>query len=52
MQKDDQGVWNVTVGPLEPDFYGYAFVADGGSLVLAMKAAVDLARSNPRPAST
>ena len=27
-------------------------VADGGSLVLAMKAAVDLARSNPRPAST
>jgi 4-hydroxythreonine-4-phosphate dehydrogenase len=27
-------------------------VADGGSLVLAMKAAVDLARSNPRPAAT
>ena len=27
-------------------------VADGGSLVLAMKAAVDLARSSPRPSST
>jgi enterochelin esterase-like enzyme len=33
MQKDDQGVWSVTVGPLEPDFYGYSFVADGVSLV-------------------
>jgi hypothetical protein len=29
MQKDDHGVWSVTTGPLTPDFYGYAFVADG-----------------------
>jgi enterochelin esterase-like enzyme len=33
MQKDEQGVWSVTTDPLEPDFYGYAFVADGISLI-------------------
>jgi enterochelin esterase-like enzyme len=33
MQKDDQGVWNMTTGPLTPDFYGYSFVADGVSLI-------------------
>ena len=32
MQKDDQGVWSVTTEPLEPDYYGYSFVADGVSL--------------------
>jgi enterochelin esterase family protein len=32
MQKDDQGVWSLTVGPLEPDFYGYSFVVDGAGL--------------------
>src|SRR5919108_650278 len=29
MQKDDNGVWTVTTPPLEPDFYGYSFMADG-----------------------
>lgn len=29
MQKDSQGVWSVTVGPLEPDLYGYSFIVDG-----------------------
>jgi enterochelin esterase-like enzyme len=29
MQKDDQGVWNVTTAPLTPDYYGYSFIADG-----------------------
>jgi enterochelin esterase family protein len=29
MTKDDQGVWSVTVGPLEPDLYGYGFSVDG-----------------------
>lgn len=29
MTKDDQGVWSVTVGPLEPDLYGYSFSVDG-----------------------
>ena len=31
MQKDDQGVWSVTTGPLESDFYGYSFLVDGVS---------------------
>ena len=33
MQKDEQGVWSVTTHPLEPDFYGYSFVADGVRLI-------------------
>ena len=33
MQKDDQGVWTVTTDPLEPDIYGYSFVADGVGLI-------------------
>jgi enterochelin esterase family protein len=33
MQKDEQGVWSVTTDPLEPDFYGYSFVADGVPLI-------------------
>jgi len=33
MQKDEQGVWSFTTEPLTPDFYGYAFVADGVHLI-------------------
>jgi len=33
MQKDEQGVWSITTEPLAPDFYGYAFVADGVHLI-------------------
>ena len=33
MQKDEHGVWSVTTDTLEPDFYGYAFVADGVNLI-------------------
>lgn len=29
MTKDDKGVWSLTVGPLEPDFYTYTFNVDG-----------------------
>src|SRR4051794_11245932 len=32
MQKDESGVWSVTTDPLEPDYYGYSFVADGVTL--------------------
>jgi enterochelin esterase family protein len=32
MQKDENGIWNVTVGPLQPDLYGYNFNADGVNL--------------------
>jgi len=33
MEKDEQGVWSVTTDPLEPDFYGYSFEADGVRLI-------------------
>jgi enterochelin esterase-like enzyme len=33
MQRDEQGVWTLTTDPLEPDLYGYSFVADGVSLI-------------------
>lgn len=33
MQKDENGIWSVTAGPLQPDFYGYEFNADGVTLV-------------------
>jgi len=33
MQKDEQGVWSLTTAPLEPDFYGYSFIADGVGLI-------------------
>jgi enterochelin esterase family protein len=29
LAKDEQGVWSVTVGPLAPEIYGYAFSVDG-----------------------
>jgi enterochelin esterase family protein len=32
MQKDDQGVWSLTTEPLEPDYYGYSYIADGMTL--------------------
>ncbi len=32
MTKDEQGVWSATVGPFEPDYYGYGFIVDGVSL--------------------
>ena len=32
MQKDGEGVWSATTGPLEPDFYGYSFSVDGVEL--------------------
>jgi enterochelin esterase family protein len=29
MTKDEQGIWNVTVGPVKPDIYPYSFQVDG-----------------------
>src|SRR5439155_18910954 len=29
LEKGEQGVWSVTVGPLAPDFYSYSFTVDG-----------------------
>jgi len=33
MTRDDSGVWSITVGPLDPDLYGYGFIADGVMLL-------------------
>jgi enterochelin esterase-like enzyme len=33
MQKDGQGIWSATVGPLPSDIYGYSFHADGVELI-------------------
>ena len=33
MQKDENGVWTATVGPFQPDIYGYSLIADGVSLI-------------------
>ena len=30
LQKDDKGVWSLTVGPLTPGFYTYGYAIDGG----------------------
>jgi enterochelin esterase-like enzyme len=30
LQKDDKGVWSLTVGPLPPGFYTYGYTIDGG----------------------
>jgi enterochelin esterase-like enzyme len=29
MDRNDEGVWSITVGPLTPEFYGYSFDVDG-----------------------
>jgi len=33
MKKDAQGIWSATTGPLDPNFYGYSFQADGVRLL-------------------
>lgn len=33
MEKNDQGVWSTTTPALNPDYYGYSFVADGVALI-------------------
>lgn len=29
LEKEELGVWSITVGPLVPDFYSYSFTVDG-----------------------
>jgi enterochelin esterase-like enzyme len=29
LTKGDDGVWSVTIGPIEPEIYGYSFIIDG-----------------------
>lgn len=33
MTKGDQGIWRVTVGPIQPDIYPYNFIVDGTSVM-------------------
>ena len=33
MTKGENGVWTVTIGPLEPDQYSYNFSVDGARMV-------------------
>jgi enterochelin esterase family protein len=33
LTKEDTGAWSATVGPLEPDIYGYSLTVDGLSIV-------------------
>ena len=33
MTRDDSVVWSLTLGPLDPDIYGYYFIADGVNLL-------------------
>jgi enterochelin esterase-like enzyme len=33
MSRDSQGIWTVTVGPLDPEFWGYTFSVDGVRLI-------------------
>jgi len=40
MQKDDQGVWSITTEPLDPEIYGYSFVADGVHLIDPMNSLI------------
>ncbi|HXX93188.1 MAG TPA: alpha/beta hydrolase-fold protein [Planctomycetota bacterium] len=45
MTKDDQGVWSLTVGPLEPDVWGYNFLLDGFAIPDPANAALKPMRS-------
>ncbi|MEO6830085.1 MAG: alpha/beta hydrolase-fold protein, partial [Acidobacteriaceae bacterium] len=33
MEKNSQGLWSITVGPLQPEIYTYSFLVDGVSLL-------------------
>jgi len=33
MEKDSQGTWSVTIGPLEPNIYAYSFLVDGAKVL-------------------
>ena len=33
MTRDETGIWSLTLGPVDPDIYGYDFVADGVHLM-------------------
>jgi len=46
LEKGDNGVWSVTVGPLEPGAYRYNFNVDGGSVIDPRNPAVSGSNNN------
>ncbi len=40
MNKDDKGLWSITLGPAEPDLYSYSFFVDGVQMIDPANAAV------------
>jgi enterochelin esterase-like enzyme len=41
MQRDEQGMWSITIGPLGPDYYAYAFEVDGVRLLDPRNASIN-----------
>lgn len=48
MQKDADGLWSFTTPPLEPDLYGYGFVADSVTLLDPNNASIKPNLLNPQ----
>jgi enterochelin esterase-like enzyme len=46
LTKDVRGVWSGSVGPLEPDIYGYTFIVDGSTLTAGL---VEVVGRTPEP---
>jgi enterochelin esterase family protein len=46
MTRDTAGVWSVTVGPLNPDLYGYGFTVDGLRILDPANTAIKPMRAN------
>jgi enterochelin esterase family protein len=48
MQKDDKGIWSVTLGPFESDIYEYEFTVDGVTIIDPRNEKV---KTNSRPST-
>ena len=48
MTRDDTGIWNLPLGPLDPDIYGYDFIADGVHLMDPNNATIKPNLINPQ----
>jgi enterochelin esterase-like enzyme len=48
MQKGEDGVWTLTTDPLEPDYYGYGFTADGVALMDPLNSLIKPNLLNPQ----
>lgn len=47
LQRDEQGLWSITIGPLTPDYYSYAFEVDGLSLLDPKNTAIHPSLDHP-----